>query len=82
MVKNLGIDHKFNTSDQENPSGFLFCILFLIKLLDPPKSKRLIAKTNAATLPPEISISLAAASAVPPVAIKSSIIRTESPLFN
>ena len=54
---------------------------FLINLLDPPKSKRFIAKINAATLPPEISISLAAASAVPPVAIKSSIIKTESPLL-
>ena len=34
-----------------------------------------------ATSPPEIFISFAAASAVPPVAIKSSIINTLSPLF-
>ena len=33
---------------------------------------------KATTFPLEISISFAAASAVPPVAIKSSIIRTES----
>ena len=33
-----------------------------------------------ATLPPEISTSFAAASAVPPVAIRSSIIKTFSPL--
>ena len=33
---------------------------------------------KAATFPLETSISFAAASAVPPVAIKSSIIRTES----
>ena len=33
---------------------------------------------NAATLALDISISFAAASAVPPVAIKSSIIKTES----
>ena len=33
---------------------------------------------KAATLPFEISTSFAAASAVPPVAIKSSIIKTES----
>jgi hypothetical protein len=49
-------------------------------LSQPPKSKRLIAKIKATTFPPEISISLAAASAVPPVAIKSSIIKTESSL--
>ena len=46
--------------------------------MEPPKSKRFIAKTKAETLPPEISTSLAAASAVPPVAIKSSIIKIES----
>ena len=33
---------------------------------------------NAATLPLDISTNLAAASAVPPVAIKTSIINTES----
>ena len=36
---------------------------------------------NAATLPSEILTSFAAASAVPPVAIKSSIINTLSFLF-
>ena len=36
------------------------------------------SKINAATLPSDISISFAAASAVPPVAIKSSIIKTLS----
>ena len=38
------------------------------------------AKMNAATFPPDISTSLAAASAVPPVAIRSSIINTLSPI--
>ena len=33
------------------------------------------------TVPPEISTNLAPASAVPPVAIKSSIIKTPSPLL-
>ena len=44
--------------------------------------KRLILnqKTKQATFPPEISTSLAPASAVPPVAIKSSITRIFSPL--
>jgi len=51
---------------------------FLIRLLHPPKSKRFITKTNPATDPFDISTSLAAALAVPPVAIKSSIIKTES----
>ena len=45
----------------------------------PPKSKRLIAKIKAATFPFDISTNLAAASAVPPVAIKSSITRIFSP---
>ena len=49
--------------------------------MDPPKSKRLIAKIKAATFAPDISTSLAAASAVPPVAIRSSIIKTESVLI-
>ena len=40
-----------------------------------------MTKINAATFPLEISISFAAASAVPPVAIKSSIIRTVSFFF-
>ena len=35
-------------------------------------------KMNPATFPPEISTNLAAASAVPPVAIRSSIIKTFS----
>ena len=52
-----------------------------ISLSQPPKSKRLITKTNPATFPLEIFINLDAASAVPPVAIKSSIIITESSLF-
>jgi hypothetical protein len=47
--------------------------------LFPGKSKRLITNINPATLPPEISIIFAAASAVPPVAIKSSIIKIFSP---
>jgi len=47
-------------------------------LSDPPKSNKLITNINAATLAFEISTSLAAASAVPPVAIKSSIIKTSS----
>ena len=45
---------------------------------DPPKSNKLITNTNADTLLFDISTSLAAASAVPPVAIKSSIIKTLS----
>ena len=52
--------------------------MFFIKLSDPLKSNKLITNTNAATLAFEISTNLAAASAVPPVAIKSSIIKTES----
>ena len=44
-------------------------------MLFPGKSNRLITNINPATLPPEISTIFAAASAVPPVAIKSSIIR-------
>ena len=44
----------------------------------PPKSKRFITNIKAATFPSETSTSLAAASAVPPVAIRSSIIITES----
>ena len=54
----------------------------MIKLSEPPKSYKFITKTKAATLLSEISTSLAAASAVPPVAIKSSIISTLSFLFN
>ena len=42
------------------------------------KEKRAVAIDFQGTLPSEISTSLAAASAVPPVAIKSSIIRIES----
>ena len=45
---------------------------------EPFKSKRFITNTKLATFPPEISINFAAASAVPPVAIKSSIIKTLS----
>ena len=45
-----------------------------ISLSQPPKSKRLMTKTNPATFPLEIFINFAAASAVPPVATKSSII--------
>ena len=45
----------------------------------PFRSNRLITKINAATLPPDFSINLAAASAVPPVAIRSSTITTSSP---
>ena len=37
-----------------------------------------MTNTKAATFPLETSISFAAASAVPPVAIKSSIIKTEA----
>ena len=48
---------------------------FLIRSSHPFKSKRLITKKKQATFAFEISISFAAASAVPPVAIKSSIIR-------
>ena len=46
---------------------------------EPFKSKRFITNTKLATFPPEISINFAAASAVPPVAIRSSIIKIESP---
>ena len=53
----------------------------MINLSEPPKSNKFITKIKAATLPFEILINLAAASAVPPVAIKSSIINTESFLF-
>ena len=52
--------------------------MFFTKLSDPPKSNKFITNTNAATLALDISTSLAAASAVPPVAIKSSIISTLS----
>ena len=52
--------------------------MFLIKLSDPPKSNKFITKINADTLLSDISTSFAAASAVPPVAIKSSIIKTLS----
>ena len=45
---------------------------------EPFKSKRFITNIKQATFPPEISINFAAASAVPPVAIKSSIINTSS----
>ena len=45
---------------------------------DPFKSKRLITNIKQATFPSEISISFAAASAVPPVAIKSSMTKTLS----
>jgi len=53
----------------------------LIKLSDPPRSNRFITNTNATTLPLETSTNFAAASAVPPVAIKSSIIKTLSSLL-
>ena len=52
----------------------------MTKLSEPLRSKRLITNKNA-TFPPDISINFAAASAVPPVAIKSSIIKTFSFLF-
>jgi hypothetical protein len=52
--------------------------LFFTKLSDPPKSNKFITNINAATLLLEISTNLAAASAVPPVAIKSSTINTLS----
>ena len=55
-------------------SGNTIEIFFLIKLSDPPRSNRFITNTNAATFPFEISTNFAAASAVPPVAIRSSII--------
>ena len=51
---------------------------FSINLSDPPRSNKFITNINASTLPLEISINLEAASAVPPVAIKSSIINTVS----
>ena len=47
--------------------------LFLSRSL-PGRSYKLITNINPATLPPEISTIFAAASAVPPVAIRSSII--------
>ena len=55
---------------------------FFNKLSVPPRSNKLITKINPATLLFDISISLAAASAVPPVAIKSSIINTLSLSLN
>ena len=54
--------------------------LFLSKLF-PGRSNKFITKINPATDPPDISISLAAASAVPPVAIRSSITKIFSSLF-
>ena len=45
---------------------------------DPPRSNKFITKMNAPIFPFESSINLEAASAVPPVAIKSSIIKTVS----
>ena len=48
----------------------------MIKLSEPPRSKRFITNINAAILPFEISTNFAAASAVPPVAI----MRVASPL--
>ena len=50
----------------------------LINLSHPPRSKRFITKINPETEPFDISTNFAAASAVPPVAIRSSIINTES----
>jgi len=47
-----------------------------------PKSKKFITNINPATLLFDISINLAAASTVPPVAIKSSIIKTLSTSSN
>jgi len=43
--------------------------------LSPGRSNKFIIKIKPATLPSDISISFEAARAVPPVAIKSSIIR-------
>ena len=51
---------------------------FSINLSDPPKSNKFITKMNAPSFPFEISTSFAAACAVPPVAIRSSIIKIES----
>ena len=51
---------------------------FFFKLFAPLRSNKSITKINAETFPFEIWMSLAAASAVPPVAIRSSIIKTFS----
>ena len=51
---------------------------FFTRFSVPFKSNKFITNIKAATLAFEISTSFAAASAVPPVAIKSSIIKTVS----
>ena len=56
-------------------------IIFCLRSLSPGRSNKLIINIKPATLPPEISINFAAASAVPPVAIKSSIINIFSFFF-
>ena len=56
----------------------LYFVFFFFKISQPPRSNKSITKTKAETFPFDNSINLAAASAVPPVAIKSSIIRTLS----
>ena len=54
---------------------------WLLSKASPGRSKRLITKINPATDPPDIFINFAAASAVPPVAIKSSMTKIFSPLL-
>ena len=51
-----------------------------LSFFSPGKSNKLIININPAISPFDIFINLAAASAVPPVAIRSSIIKTESSL--
>ena len=52
---------------------------FFLRRSFPGRSNKLITNIKPATLPPEISTIFAAASAVPPVAIRSSIINIFSP---
>ena len=56
-------------------------MIYQLIFLFPGRSNKLIIKIKPATLAFEISTNLAPASAVPPVAIKSSIIKTLSPSF-
>ena len=54
-------------------------VSFFLRRVFPGRSNKLITNIKPATFPPEISIIFAAASAVPPVAIKSSITSIFSP---
>ena len=81
LEKNLGIELNLYFNDQGIQLSFQLYNLVLISLSQPPKSKRLITKIKPETEPLDILTSFAAASAVPPVAIKSSIIKTLNHFF-